>query len=240
MSKAFSETQQKKKKRRSSNFQNSCLTQKSIRMSQNSPSWWFRKISQHGATTTTDGGGFGASNTTSKQPRHHHHHKQHYDDNRSESHREEDKRGEHIIDRENPLGASSTEYVSKEDLGRATWLLLHSIASQYPDEPTEREKRDAKNLINAMATLYPCRECQTHFKTVIEKQPPEVESSVSFQEWMCKVHNAVNEKLGKELFDCAKIDERWGGVECFGEDGNDGGCSFENAPGKRKRLAGRR
>ena len=212
-------------------------------MSQNSPSWWFRKISQHGATTTTtDGGGFGASNTTSKQPRHHHHHEQqHYDDNRSESHREEDKRGEHIlIDRENPLGASSTEYVSKEDLGRATWLLLHSIASQYPDEPTEREKRDAKNLINAMATLYPCKECQTHFKTVIERNPPEVDSSVSFQEWMCKVHNAVNEKLGKEIFDCAKIDERWGGVECFGEDGNDGGCSFENAPGKRKRLAGRR
>ncbi len=128
-----------------------------IRMSQNSPSWWFRKISQHGATTTTDGGGFGASNTTSKQPRHHHHHKQqHQIDNRSESHRE-DKRGEHIIDRENPLG-ESTEYVSKEDLGRATWLLLHSIASQYPDEPTEREKRDAKNLINAMATLYPCKE----------------------------------------------------------------------------------
>ena len=83
-----------------------------------------------------------------------------------------------------------------------------------------------------MATLYPCKECQTHFKTVIERNPPEVESSVSFQEWMCKVHNAVNEKLGKELFDCAKIDERWGGVECFGEDGNDGGCSFENAPGK--------
>ena len=40
--------------------------------------------------------------------------------------------------------ASSTEYVSKEDLGRATWLLLHSIASQYPDEPTEREKRREK------------------------------------------------------------------------------------------------
>ena len=127
-----------------------------IRMSQNSPSWWFRKISQHGATTTTDGGGFGASNTTSKQPRYHRHKQQHQIDNRSESHRE-DKRGEHIIDRENPLG-ESTEYVSKEDLGRATWLLLHSIASQYPDEPTEREKRDAKNLINAMATLYPCKE----------------------------------------------------------------------------------
>ena len=70
-----------------------------------------------------------------------------------------------------------------------------------------------------------------HFKTVIEKYPPEVADSVSFQEWMCKVHNAVNEKLGKEIFDCAKVDERWGGVECFGEDGSsEGGCSFEDAP----------
>ena len=54
-----------------------------------------------------------------------------------------------------------------------------------------------------------------HFKTVIEKYPPEVADSVSFQEWMCKVHNAVNEKLGKEIFDCAKVVERWGGVECL-------------------------
>jgi FAD-linked sulfhydryl oxidase len=114
--------------------------------------------------------------------------------------------------------------------------LLHSIASQYPDEPTEREKRDAKNLINAVAALYPCKECQTHFQTVIKRYPPEVGDSVSFQEWMCKVHNVVNEKLGKEIFDCAKVEERWGGVECYGEDGSSsGGCSFENAPGRRGR-----
>ena len=209
-------------------FSDNNSLQKRLRrkMSQNSPSWWFRKISQHGAhdvtnhrTNETPNG----ASTSHPQPRRH----------REKSHPQE---GGELIDRENPL-ASSTEYVSKEDLGRATWLLLHSIASQYPDEPTEREKRDAKNLVNAITNLYPCKECQVHFKTVIEKYPPEVADSVSFQEWMCKVHNAVNEKLGKEIFDCAKVDERWGGVECFGEDGSsEGGCSFEDAPRRSRRV----
>ena len=195
-------------------------------MSQNSPSWWFRKISQHGANSNANH----FASTSKPQPRHHHHHR-----GESQPTDGEEEGKELPIDRENPL-ASSTEYVSKEELGRVTWLLLHSIASQYPDEPTEREKRDAKNLLNALATLYPCKECQTHFQTVIKRYPPEVGDSVSFQEWMCKVHNVVNEKLGKEIFDCAKVEERWGGVECYGEDGSSsGGCSFENAPGRRGR-----
>jgi FAD-linked sulfhydryl oxidase len=27
--------------------------------------------------------------------------------------------------------------------------------------------------------------------------------------WFCERHNEVNEKLDKELFDCARVDERW-------------------------------
>lgn len=27
--------------------------------------------------------------------------------------------------------------------------------------------------------------------------------------WMCQAHNHVNERLGKEPFDCKKVDERW-------------------------------
>ncbi|KAG2133776.1 hypothetical protein DEU56DRAFT_871932 [Suillus clintonianus] len=27
--------------------------------------------------------------------------------------------------------------------------------------------------------------------------------------WFCERHNEVNGKLGKQMFDCAKVDERW-------------------------------
>lgn len=28
--------------------------------------------------------------------------------------------------------------------------------------------------------------------------------------WMCEAHNEVNRKLGKEGFDCRRVEERWG------------------------------
>ena len=37
--------------------------------------------------------------------------------------------------------------VSKEDLGRATWTLLHTVAAEYPDKPSKRQRRDAEGLV---------------------------------------------------------------------------------------------
>jgi len=36
--------------------------------------------------------------------------------------------------------------ISKEELGRATWTLLHTLAAQFPDKPTKQQKRDVKEL----------------------------------------------------------------------------------------------
>lgn len=36
---------------------------------------------------------------------------------------------------------------NKEELGRGTWMLLHSIAAKYPDKPSRSERRDIKNLV---------------------------------------------------------------------------------------------
>lgn len=30
-----------------------------------------------------------------------------------------------------------------------------------------------------------------------------------FATWMCEVHNEVNDRMGKPLFDCATVEERW-------------------------------
>lgn len=39
--------------------------------------------------------------------------------------------------------------------------------------------------------------------------PPKVESQEALSQWLCRMHNKVNVKLGKEIFDCKKINERW-------------------------------
>jgi len=103
---------------------------------------------------------------------------------------------------------------TKEEVGRATWTLLHTLAAQYPEHPTSRQKRDARNLIDIMTRMYPCGECAEHFSHVVKACPPRVDSRQEFSQWMCRVHNVVNRSIGKPEFNCSFVTSRWEGVDC--------------------------
>mmetsp|Transcript_5288 Transcript_5288/g.22472 ORF Transcript_5288/g.22472 Transcript_5288/m.22472 type:complete len:140 (-) Transcript_5288:1565-1984(-) len=105
------------------------------------------------------------------------------------------------------------EPVDTTSLGRATWTFLHTLAANYPKKPTAVEKTRMMLFMSHFSDLYPCEVCQSGLKDIVSRTPPEVESNKTFTQWMCKVHNGVNEHLGKELFDCSKVDERWGVCE---------------------------
>jgi len=47
------------------------------------------------------------------------------------------------------------------------------------------------------------------FVCSVKVDPPKVETRQDFEQWMCQLHNSVNERLGKEAFDCSKVEERW-------------------------------
>ncbi|KAF8347771.1 growth factor [Amanita rubescens] len=96
-----------------------------------------------------------------------------------------------------------------EQLGRATWTFLHTTAAYYPDKPTPTQRANMLTLLRALPVLYPCSWCAIDFGEDIKDHPPDVSSRASLSRWLCERHNAVNEKLGKEKFDCSKTDERW-------------------------------
>ena len=37
--------------------------------------------------------------------------------------------------------------ISKEELGRSTWTMLHTLAVQYPPIPTKQQQKDVKTLV---------------------------------------------------------------------------------------------
>ena len=37
--------------------------------------------------------------------------------------------------------------MSKEQLGRATWTLLHTVAAHYPEQPSRKERQDVTRLV---------------------------------------------------------------------------------------------
>ncbi|KAJ9159434.1 hypothetical protein P3X46_024942 [Hevea brasiliensis] len=108
----------------------------------------------------------------------------------------------------------STAPVTKEELGRATWTFLHTLAAQYPEKPTRQQKKDIKELMAILSRMYPCKECADHFKEVLRANPVQAGSQAEFSQWLCHIHNVVNRSLGKLVFPCERVDARWGKLEC--------------------------
>lgn len=52
----------------------------------------------------------------------------------------------------------------KDALGKSTWGLLHTVAAQYPDEPSPQQQTDVKGFFNILSRLYPCEHCAKDFR----------------------------------------------------------------------------
>jgi len=93
----------------------------------------------------------------------------------------------------------------KAELGHAAWKVLHTMMAKFPDRPTEDDSQALKSYIYLFARLYPCGDCARHFQKILKKYPPQVASRSTAAAWACHVHNEVNKRLTKDLFDCSKI-----------------------------------
>lgn len=52
------------------------------------------------------------------------------------------------------LGTPDEAHVSREELGRATWLLLHTLAAQYPDKPSKQQRKDVNAMVRSVLRLH--------------------------------------------------------------------------------------
>ncbi|CAK7210637.1 hypothetical protein SBRCBS47491_000841 [Sporothrix bragantina] len=109
---------------------------------------------------------------------------------------------------------------AKAELGRASWKLMHTMMARFPDTPTADDSLALQTYIQLFARLYPCGDCASHFQLLLQEYPPQTSSRNAAAGWACFVHNEVNKRLKKELFDCSKIGDFY---DCgCGEDGKDG------------------
>jgi len=59
---------------------------------------------------------------------------------------------------------------TKEEMGRAYWTAIHSLAANLQVEATGADEQ-ACNFIQAIAKLYPCLECREHFAQFVADNP---------------------------------------------------------------------
>ncbi|CAZ85881.1 unnamed protein product [Tuber melanosporum] len=97
----------------------------------------------------------------------------------------------------------------KAELGRAGWKLFHMTLARFPESPSLDERTALAQYLALFARLYPCGECAEHFQKLLAQYPPQTSGRVAASQWGCFVHNLVNERLGKEVFDCMTVGEAY-------------------------------
>ena len=63
-----------------------------------------------------------------------------------------------------PVAESKPCPEDRQTLGRATWSFLHTMAAYYPDKPTDKKQKQAKEFLRLFSHLYPCDDCKEHLQ----------------------------------------------------------------------------
>lgn len=86
--------------------------------------------------------------------------------------------------------------------GPHLWIFLHSVAANYPDEPTVYDITNTQNFIFSLVHIIPCSICKEHFNNLLIKGA-KVESikpltintlknRKTLFKWTYDIHNYVN------------------------------------------------
>ena len=108
-------------------------------------------------------------------------------------------------------GSSKPLKLTKPEIGRRTWALLHSIANTFPENPSETDKIMMQKFLYGLARSYPCKICGGHLIRMLNKKGIKMDNRSEFINYLCNTHNIVNKVLNKTEFDCDKAFDVWNG-----------------------------
>ena len=88
--------------------------------------------------------------------------------------------------------------------GPLGWMTLHSVASLYPDTPTEAERQLMITWLDLFRDTITCPSCQAHFAELLSNYraqfPNMLYSRRDFLVFTFRAHNAVNKRIGKPVY----------------------------------------
>lgn len=85
--------------------------------------------------------------------------------------------------------------------GPKGWFFMHSIALQYPEKPTIKDKQVYYNFFKSIGEVLPCPICQQHYNKNFKQH--DITKYLANQKklfiWTVDMHNFVNKSTGKPV-----------------------------------------
>jgi hypothetical protein len=89
--------------------------------------------------------------------------------------------------------------------GPLGWMTLHSISTSYPEAPTIAEKQLVSSWLDMFRDTITCPHCRDHFGEILATSrrifPNFLNSRQDFAVFAFRVHNAVNRRLKKPVYE---------------------------------------
>ena len=86
--------------------------------------------------------------------------------------------------------------------GPKLWFVIHTIALNFPDEPTYNDIRNTEQFFESLKYNIPCDKCRVHYTQRITKNPiiNHLKNSDTLFRYTIELHNDVNLSLGKRTY----------------------------------------
>lgn len=87
---------------------------------------------------------------------------------------------------------------SRASWGPGFWMTLFVYGMEYPDIPTEEQRKQAQAVMQAsVPSLLTCGICRHHFFEEAKSVWPHTRTRAELLRWLVEVHNRVNAREGK-------------------------------------------
>ena len=85
--------------------------------------------------------------------------------------------------------------------GPKLWFVIHTVALNFPDNPSYEDKRHYEDFFNNLTFMIPCDKCRIHYTDRLRKNPVinHLDNSDKLFRYTIHLHNDVNKSLHKPL-----------------------------------------
>jgi len=98
------------------------------------------------------------------------------------------------------------DYISGEGMlttvwGPSLWHFLHTMSFNYPNNPTQEDKKHYMDFIFQLEYILPCKYCRINLKKNFKKVPLLMrcmKDRYSFSKYIYDLHEHINKMLGKK------------------------------------------